>query len=383
MNDKLYTDDINLREIFSVLWKGKYKIILIVSLIVAAIFNNYKNKQVIFTATTEIHPISTNEELKYLELNSYVAVYLKKKENRDGIYKNSKNLELIKGLVSNIDGLYLLDLIAKKLKEKQVIIDVIKKNNLIKKEDYTSTDDYENSVLKLAYSISILSGDNGSYLIKFKTKNKKQWVAFLRSLEIYLNEQISIYLNSVYKKFVENEINLKNYEIEDLNQEILNATNSYKNNIAIRLAFLKEDLEIAKALNIENNTTTIAVSKGTLTSTELSSRYYLRGYQAIKKEIEIISSRTDIKPFVAELGRLEEKKRDLMSDRSIDRLENVISNSINTNSSDFSAGKILIMGTSFKNNKMSLKKSLVLSLLIGFMIAIFYLFIENAIRKLI
>ena len=72
-----------------------------------------------------------------------------------------------------------------------------------------------------------------------------------------------------------------------------------------------------------------------------------------------------------------------MSDRSIDRLENVISNSINTNSSDFSAGKILIMGTSFKNNKMSLKKSLVLSLLIGFMIAIFYLFIENTIRKLI
>ena len=330
MNDKLNTDDINLREIFSVLWKGKYKIILIVSLIVAAIFNNYKNKQVIFTATTEIHPISTNEELKYLELNSYVAVYLKKKENRDGIYKNSKNLELIKGLVSNIDGLYLLDLIVKKLKEKQVIIDVIKKNNLIKKEDYTSTDDYENSVLKLAYSISILSGDNGSYLIKFKTKNKKQWVAFLRSLEIYLNEQISIYLNSVYKKFVENEINLKNYEIEDLNQEILNATNSYKNNIAIRLASLKEDLEIAKALNIENDTTTIAaVSKGTLTPTEISSLYYLRGFQAIEKEIEIISSRTDIKPFVEELDRLEEKKRDLMSDRSIDRLENVISNSIN------------------------------------------------------
>ena len=117
MNDKLNTDDINLREIFSVLWKGKYKIILIVSLIVAAIFNNYKNKQVIFTATTEIHPISTNEELKYLELNSHVSVYLKKKENRNGIYKNSKNLELIKELVSNIDGLYLLDLIAKKLKE--------------------------------------------------------------------------------------------------------------------------------------------------------------------------------------------------------------------------------------------------------------------------
>ena len=76
-----------------------------------------------------------------------------------------------------------------------------------------------------------------------------------------------------------------------------------------------------------SNKINIISSKGTLTPAEISSRYYLRGFQAIEKEIEIISSRTDIKPFVEELGRLEEKKRDLMSDRSIDRLENVISNS--------------------------------------------------------
>ena len=51
------------------------------------------------------------------------------------------------------------------------------------------------------------------------------------------------------------------------------------------------------------------------------------------------------------------------------------------NSSDFTAAKIIYWGTKYRNLKDSFLKSLVLSLLIGLIVATFYILIENAFRK--
>ena len=72
------TEDVNLLDLFIIIWKGKYKVILISTLIVLAILYNHKNQEIIYTATTQIQKISNNEQLKYENLNSYINLYYSK-----------------------------------------------------------------------------------------------------------------------------------------------------------------------------------------------------------------------------------------------------------------------------------------------------------------
>ena len=70
-----------------------------------------------------------------------------------------------------------------------------------------------------------------------------------------------------------------------------------------------------------------------------------------------------------------------MSNKKINRLENIIKNTITLNSSDFVAARIAFMATKYKSNKKSFSKTFILSILIGLIIGFFYVLIENSVRK--
>ena len=74
-----YTDEIDLIEIFVILWKDKWKIFFItfflsIVLILVQILTQEKEDTILtFDATTEIRPISTFDESKYESFNNYLA----------------------------------------------------------------------------------------------------------------------------------------------------------------------------------------------------------------------------------------------------------------------------------------------------------------------
>ena len=260
------------------------------------------------------------------------------------------------------------------------------------KDDYTNSEKFENAVLKLAYSIDIFpdrkSKDGAIYWsIKFKVKDKKKWEKFLSSVNTELNQNLSEYINTVFKQFVQNQLSLKKYKIEDLDQQILNAIDGYKKETSYRLAFLKEQAQIARKLEISKNlnlnsseTRNLILENNVFEVLEKEVPYYMRGYQMIEKEIELISSREDIRPFVDGLEKLEEIRRNLLSNKQEKRIENLLRSIAETNTSNFAA-EIMFLGTTYKSNQRPLSKTLIISILLGLIVGFFYVLIENSLRK--
>ena len=245
-------------------------------------------------------------------------------------------------MIAPIDRQFLLDLFVEKLLEREIFTQAIKKNNFINKDDYKNNESYENAVLNLAYSIKLFpetNSDGSSYWnIRFKTKDKKEWENFLSSVNDELNKNINSYLNKLFTQFIKNQFDLKKFAIEDLDLRILNLINGYQKEISYRLAFLEEQATIARTLDISKNINlgtneikSLIIDRNVFEVEEKELPYYMRGYQMIEKEIELISNRKDIKPFVNGLSLLESTRRDLMSNKKINRLENIIKNTITLN----------------------------------------------------
>lgn len=116
----------------------------------------------------------------------------------------------------------------------------------------------------------------------------------------------------------------RSFELEDVSQKIQNALVDYDRKTRDRLAFLKEQAAIARKLGVAKNTLeaqTFAASTGVVANVKSDTPFYLRGYEAIEKEIELISSREDKVSFVGGLLELEQKQRELEQDRTIQRAE--------------------------------------------------------------
>lgn len=114
------------------------------------------------------------------------------------------------------------------------------------------------------------------------------------------------------------------FDLEDISLQIDNALADYDTQIGNRVAFLREQAEIARALGVAKNTIeaqTFAAGSGIVASVEKETPFYLRGYEAIEKEIELIESRDEKQAFVPGLLELEQKRRKLLQDQTVERKE--------------------------------------------------------------
>ena len=157
----------------------------------------------------------------------------------------------------------------------------------------------------------------------------------------------------------------------------------YKITITNRLAFLKEQAEIARTLNIKKNTleTEYFQTDNTIvTNIKSENSYYLKGYEMIEKEISLISSRENEKAFISNLIELEKSKRDILQNKKIERLKFLFSQTLVIDKNNFKAAKIDFLTTVYKQEQ-SLKKILGISLIIGLIISLIYLFLGNIVAS--
>jgi len=108
--------------------------------------------------------------------------------------------------------------------------------------------------------------------------------------------------------------------------------------------------------------------------------FYLRGYEAIEKEIELIKSRTNKEAFVKGLVELEQKERTLKQDKTLERAESLFASTPILNTNDFSAVSVTVDATAFETKT---KKMLMLALavVIGGVIGVIYVLISSAVRN--
>ena len=138
---------------------------------------------------------------------------------------------------------------------------------------------------------------------------------------------------------------LDQFKLEDLNLKIKNVKKDYITETDNRLAFLREQALIARKLNIENNTLEVenfnTSSGGVISNLQTAKPYYMRGYSMIEKEIELIETRTNKDAFTKNLFDLEKQRRDLLQNKSLERIEELFNNTPILSNNNFKAANII------------------------------------------
>ena len=393
-----YDDEINLVEIFLTIWNHKLKIFLITAVAVILMFGFQTIQKrptiILFQANTEIKSISTFDEFEYETYNYYLEKIRSKKIPASKAYTQGPVLQKSLNL-KTINKDYLFKLFIDKINDNQLSTEAIKKFSLIEPSDYNSSFEYENAVMKLASSIKVLNYKNHGKKIKsnelpywnleFNTDNKNKWENALKFIESKANKQIQKYLYETFNTLILNLEKLKKYEIEDIEVEISEAFRNYEATISNRLVFLKEQAQIARSLNLPKNTPeNRIISTAGVTKEDNFSNYYMRGYEMIEKEIDLIQNRTDKKPFIENLIDLEKEKNRLLKDKDIDRIQTLFENTPIAKSDNFFAAKIENKSTQYK--QLNFETSIMMRMLIsaglfGLIFGMIYVLIANAAKK--
>jgi LPS O-antigen subunit length determinant protein (WzzB/FepE family) len=274
-----------------------------------------------------------------------------------------------------------------KIADKQFLKKAIIKYELVDKENYNTEESFNEAVLRLASSIKIIEKINqntykiegvGSPIIKHlqmsivaNINNKKKWESALFFIHEHTNKFIKDHIRLSFQNDISKLKQQYKYRLEDIEIELLNVKETYKRTTKDRLAFLNEQREIARHLGVATSTIaaqTFLADKGVVASFELDMPYYLKGYEMIEKEIELVKNRSDEEAFMPDLLDLENIKRKIFqSEKKLKRIERVFAKTPVVDLDNFYAADLAIRTTSFikQNTNNSLSKKLILAVLIG------------------
>ena len=386
-NPKINNDEINLIELMYTLWEGKWKIAVVVIISLIAVISYQSTKTKNFTAITEIKPIDDLELNKFFEFNNLITNTGTNTGANTGT--NTSERVNVSGKFNQITSLKLFNTYINVLNNRSVFEDAIRKFNLLEASQYNNEQEYSEAIIRLSSSIKILSPsasakslETSYHTINFIHHDAEKWKSILR----YVDEST----NKLVKKNLVDEVNnslvflanQKKYQLEDISIKINNHYIDYEREVNDKLAYLEEQAAIAKKLGIAKNTIevqTFGNQNALLSNVQTDSPFYLRGYEAIDKEIELIQLRKDKKAFIHGLFELEKEKRAIEQDQTIERIKLALQSGLLGDNTEFSAASIKVITTKFeyKDNKKMFMIAIIISLIAG----IFYVLISNAFQS--
>ena len=333
------SDEINLIELVWFLWDSKFIIVTSALMCLAASFGFMLNTSKTYTADTLLLPASLFEVNKY------------------------NSLSLITGIEINAEGL--ISSYRQNLLRPGVIEDSLVSAGLINESDFQSKKDFEEKAAQMAASVRLtkaitnekdLSANPDAaahWQISFETSQPDAWLEALELINKKATSDTKAYYTQLFETWSQNEKIRRDFEIEDIQAQILNvmrdfdkeieefevkrefqlqdtqtqienALADYERKTTDRLAFLHEQASIARKLGVAKNTIeaqTFGVQTGVIANVKTDTPFYLRGYEAIEKEIELIEGRKNTTPFIDGLLDLERTQRALEQDRTLERVE--------------------------------------------------------------
>ncbi len=363
-----YSDEVDLVELIQTVWNGKLVILAFVFVSLAAAFGfTIARPAPDFIATSQIKPIFTEDEEKYRKFNA-VGIYM-----------------------INADGL--LARFIEQLDNRQVVQKLLVKHRLVDRNDFDSDEDFDDALVQLASSINIappadddsqqLGGDAKHWQLSFEYNDRDKWLALLKDLKLETTLQVQRSLTTQFANIIEAMATKRAFELEDLETAIDNTFADYEQAVTSRVAFLKEQAAIARTLNVADNTIetqSFAGQSGMITNITTEVPFYLRGYKAIEKELELLLSRDDLAPFIDNLAELQSQKRTVEQDKTVERAKSLFALSPIGSEQGFSAVSFEAASTTFKtqSNRMLV---VILAAFIGGIIGIAYVLVSNAIKN--
>ena len=383
------TDEIDLMEFFQTIWDGKFKIAGVILMAVLGVVGFFLTQPPpSFTAKTEVKPITSDIANRYQISNSlgFFEVYSDKGKN-DG-QDTDKAKAKAKAVVRFLDELFIEQLDTRLLFE-----DTFRKYAVLDKNDYETETDFNKAIIELAAEISLLPPINVDgtakgesrrhWTIEFEFNDKEKWLNALADVKAKANQNVRKLIRDNFTTTLAAAGKNKAFEIEDISTIIDNALSDYDRKADDRVAFLREQSAIARKLGVKNNTIetqSFGGKNSVVTNVITEMPLYLRGYEAIEKEIELIEARDNKEAFVDGFLELEQKKRQLEQDKTLERAEALFADTPVMRGDDFSAVVMTVAATEFES-KSKRMLMLAMAVVLGGMVGTVYVLIANAMRK--
>jgi hypothetical protein len=413
-----YDDEISLTDIIRSLWDGKWIIIGItaVTSILAVIYLTYTPK--IYEGTLEIFPISTFETSKYEELNNSKLIKMHQRYKSTDRFTEELKQKLLSSNDSSIRTNISIDMNQTPIEEDNVTINngfinaeklellfvqdlltykgfeaSIMGNMYVKKTKDETELDFLDRVKKAAreFTFSKLEHKRSNDVFKQRAKLILSVTTLQPDLALKVISDALVVSNNNVGMQVEKDINriLESLsgnilnELEDIKISSKILLNKEKLKTQARLVFLEEQSAIARSLDIDKNT--LSTQTFTTESKQLAAiyrgeqPYYLRGYVAIEKEIETLSTRKSPQYFIDTVINNEVRKETLLQDQTIPRAKKIIS-STPIGTDKFKSVLYDIASINFKTLTNSIR-ILALSIFLGGMIGLLVLLIRNVVIR--
>ena len=386
-------DEIDLLEFVQTIWDGKFKIAGVILMAVLGVVGFFLTQPPpSFTAKTEVKPITSDIANRYQISNSlgFFEVYSDKGKNdgQDKDKNDGQDTDKVKAVVRFLDELFIEQLDTRLLFE-----DTFRKYAVLDKNDYETETDFNKAIIELAAAISLLPPINVDgtakgesrrhWTIEFEFNDKEKWLNVLADVKAKANQNVRELIRDNFTTTLAAAEKKKAFEIEDISTIIDNALSDYERETDFKVAFLREQSAIARKLGVKNNTIetqSFGGKNSVVTNVITEMPLYLRGYEAIEKEIELIEARDNKEAFVDGFLELEQKKRQLEQDKTLERAEALFADTPVMRGDDFSAVVMTVAATEFES-KSKRMLMLAMAVVLGGMVGTVYVLIANAMRK--
>jgi len=373
--DKIHDDEIDILSLFQTIWEGKWKIASIMAISLLSVFGfNIVLPNTTFIAQTDIKPITSYELDKYRLFNASLKRF------------DSENVEV---KIFNISKESLLTLYIEQIEEGGLLETGIDKFELLNKDDFENDNDYREAIQKFASEIQILRPINVDgqekgeirlyHVLSAEYDDEEKWKQLINFVNTEANKRVKEIITNRFESIVSVEEQIRDFAIKDIDIAIENQTKDYDRITKYRLAFLSEQAAIARKLGVKKNTIESQMfdtQNTVVTNVKTDTPFYLRGYEAIEEEINLIKGRKDKTAFMKDLFKLEQEKRKLEQDETLDRAM-ILFNKTPLSENDFKSTIVKVASTDFEsNNKRNLHYAL--ALVLGGMIGVVFVLISKA-----
>jgi LPS O-antigen subunit length determinant protein (WzzB/FepE family) len=414
---KITNDEIDLIEFFKIIYKQKKKIIIVTALVaiiscVHSVLRTPPNTE----ALLEIREISTLSELRYKAFNTYIynsgtdlssyqkndLKFLNKNQSTNNYENESTNNDKHKvnfffdaqGLealgdpsYSTINGDNLLASFIKELNEISLIENVVKKYNLIAKMN-NGNQQLESTFKETLLTFKIIDTKikNGvvNLRISFQDKNTSNIKILLSYIEKYINDKIRTNILINFQTMISTQKKIDQFKIEDLQMKINKLKEIDEIQNQRRLFFLEMQAQTARSLGIKKMQIDLTGEDIKIDFTKMDyNSYYLRGYEVIEKEIELIKKLSNFieNPDNRETEKLNYKKQIIEQGVLIKRIEKSFLETPIADQNNFYAAQIINSTLpDFYNSKIDLK-NVWLSIILSLIVMTTYVLILNTIKK--
>ena len=394
------SNEIDLIQLIETVWSGKWTIIGIATAFVVSVFGFQALQPApSFKANTLVKPIIANVADEYRQLNAldffnvYRDVEAKNQAElsantraiiNQGIFE--KNVIHIENENKDVPSVVLNKLFFEQLNNLPLLVSILDKHEFLSRDRFDSDVDYERALSQLATKISILPPVNENRLkpgvsrqhwtLQFSFNEEGKWLAALADIKDNANKNVRDIVKSRFDNLLSAAKQNRAFDLEDLDTQISMMIAAYDSETKRKVAHLTEQAAIARELGFSKQNS----DGGSTSNTEAEPPLYLRGYDALEKEIELIKARQDKASFIEGLMPLEQKKLALSADRTLERAERLFALTPVMRSGAFQAATFDISATEFQYNGMR-SKMLLLAAVVGGMIGVVFVLIVDALRS--